>query len=66
MIAAAMRSHDEDWVPLSIIGHLHEVDPEFDPRTYGCPKLMDLLEKTGQFEVRRDAVPAVARMKRLR
>jgi len=28
MIAAAMRSHDEDWVPLSIIGsHLHEVDP---------------------------------------
>lgn len=60
MIAAAMRSHDEDWVPLSITGsHLHEVDPELDSRTYGSPKLMDLLEKTGQFEVRRDAVPAV-------
>ena len=67
LIAAAMRNHDEDWVPLSVIGsHLHEANPEFDPRTYGCPKLTDLLEKTGQFEVNREAVPAVARMKRLR
>ena len=67
MILAAMRNHDEDWVPLSVIGsHLHEANPEFDSRTYGYPKLTDLLEKTGQFEVRRDAVPAVARMKRLR
>ena len=67
MIAAAMRNHDEDWVPLSVIGsHLHAANPEFDARTYGCPKLTDLLEKTGQFEVKRDAVPAVARQKRLR
>ena len=67
MIVAAMRSHDEDWVPLSVVGsRLHEANPEFDSRTYGCPKLTDLLEKTGQFEVRRDAVPAVARLKRLR
>ena len=67
MILAAMRNHDEDWVPLSVIGsHLHEANPEFDSRTYGYPKLTDLLEKTGQFEVRRDAVPAAARMKRLR
>lgn len=67
MIVAAMRNHDEDWVPLSVIGsHLHAANPEFDPRTYGCPKLTDLLEKTGQFEVKRDAVPAVARQKRLR
>ena len=67
MIVAAMRNHDEDWVPLSVIGsHLHEANPEFDSRTYGCPKLTDLLEKSGQFEVRRDAVPVVARLKRLR
>ncbi len=67
LITAAMRSHNEDWVPLSVIGsHLHEANPEFDSRTYGYPKLTDLLEKTGQFEVRRDAVPAVARLKRLR
>ena len=67
MIVAAMRNHDDDWVPLSVIGsHLHEANPEFDSRTYGCPKLTDLLEKSGQFEVRRDAVPAVARLKRLR
>ncbi len=67
MIAAAMRNHDGDWVPLSVIGsHLHAANPEFDPRTYGCPKLTDLLEKTGQFDVKRDAVPAVARPMRLR
>ncbi len=67
MIVAAMRNHDEDWVPLSVVGsHLHETNPEFDSRTYGCTKLTDLLEKTGQFEVRRDTVPAVAPVKRLR
>ena len=67
MIAVAMRNHDEDWVPLSVIGsHLRAANPEFDPRTYGCPKLTDLLEKTGQFEVKRDPAPAVARQKRLR
>ena len=64
LITAAMRSHDEDWVPLSVIGsHIHAANPDFDARTYGCPKLADLLEKTGQFEVRRDRTPVVARQK---
>ena len=66
LIAAAMRNHDEDWVPLSVIGsHIHAANPDFDARTYGCPKLTDLLEKTGQFEVRRDQMPVVARQKKL-
>ena len=54
LIIAAMRTHDDDWVPLSVIGsHVRAANPEFDPRTYGCAKLVDLLEKTGQFEVKR-------------
>ena len=67
LIAAALRNQEEDWVPLSIIGsHIHEANSEFDPRTYGCAKLADLLVKTGQFEVNRSESPVRARMKRLR
>jgi hypothetical protein len=29
--------------------------PEFDSRTYGCAKLITLIEKAGCFEVRRDS-----------
>lgn len=66
LIAAAMRTHDDDWVPLSVIGsHVRSANPEFDPRTYGCTKLVELMEKTGQFEVKRNEVPVRARMKRL-
>ena len=66
LIRAAMRSHDDDWVPLSVIGsHVRAANPEFDPRTYGCTKLVDLMEKTGQFQVKRNEVPVRARMKRL-
>lgn len=67
LIAAAIRNQEEAWVPLSVIGsHIHEANPEFDPRTYGCAKLADLLEKTGQFEVVRNEPPVRARMKKLR
>ena len=66
LIRTAMQSYDDDWVPLSVIGsHVRAANPEFDPRTYGCVKLADLMEKTGQFEVKRDEVPVRARMKRL-
>ena len=67
LIMAAMRNHDDDWVPLSVIGsHLRAADPEFDPRTYGSGKLVDLMEKSGQFQVKRNEVPVRARIKRLR
>ena len=66
LIAAAMRTHDDDWGPLSVIGsHIRAANPEFDPRTYGCAKLVDLMQKTGQFEVKRNEIPVRARMKRL-
>ena len=64
LIAAAIRSRDEDWVPLSFIGHyVREANSEFDPRTYGCEKLTELIEKTGHFEVNHNDPPARARMK---
>ena len=65
LITAAMRSSDEeDWVSLGAIGsHIHESEPDFDSRTYGCAKLSDLLEKTGHFEVDRDVSPVRARLK---
>ena len=57
-----MRTHDDDWVPLSVIGsHIRAANSEFDPRTYGCAKLVDLMEKTGQFEVKRNEIPVRAR-----
>ena len=66
LIMTAMRSHDDDWVPLSVIGsNVRAAHPEFDPRTYGFRKLVDLMEASGQFEVRRNEVPVRARMKRL-
>ena len=57
---------DADWVPLNIMGsHVLTVNPKFDSRTYGGVKLVDLLEKTGQFQVKRNEVSVRARMKRL-
>ena len=66
LIIAAMRSSDEeDWVSLNLIGsHIHEAEPDFDSRTYGCAKLSDLLDKAGQFEVDREVSPVRARIKR--
>ena len=66
LIMAAMRNHDDDWVPLSVIGsHLRAANPEFDPRTYGSAKLVDLMEKSGNFQVKRNEVPVRARIRRL-
>ena len=38
---------------------------ETHPRTYGFRKLVDLMENSGQFEVKRNEVPVRARMKHL-
>ena len=66
LIKAAMRSTTMTGSPLSVIGsHVRAANPEFDPRSYGCAKLVDLMEKTGQFEVKRNEIPVRARMKRL-
>ena len=45
----------DGWYSLGAVGaRLCALMPEFDPRTYGCSKLVTLMEKLGTFEVRRD------------
>lgn len=52
--AIAQLEDEEGWVHLGGLGsRLLAMDPEFDPRTYGCAKLTTLIEKAGGFEVRR-------------
>jgi hypothetical protein len=54
MVIKAMRSIDPEgeWYQLGQLGQFIVRDnPDFDPRTYGSPKLSDLLQKTGAFEV---------------
>ena len=65
LVLDAMRTVEEEWVSLSVIGsHLHAANHDFDPRTYGCSKLSDLLERAGAFEVNRKKVPVRVRRKR--
>ncbi len=65
LVLEAMRTVEEEWVPLGLVGsHLHAASPDFDPRTYGCAKLSDLLEKAGAFEVDRSEPAHVRRMRK--
>jgi len=55
---------EEDWVDLAVVGHrLSNLAPDFDPRTYGCDKLLAVVEKSGKFLVERPSGRAV-RIKR--
>lgn len=52
--AIAQLEDEDGWVHLGGLGsRLLAMDPEFDPRTYGCAKLTTLIERAGGFEVRR-------------
>ncbi len=54
----------EDWVSLSAVGQrLKHLAPDFDPRTYGCDKLVTVIEKSGKFIVERPSSGGV-RVKR--
>ena len=45
---------EDGWVLLGTLGqHLANLASDFDPRTYGCPKLSDLVQKAGGFEIER-------------
>lgn len=53
----AMQSlnEDDDWYNLSALGsQINRETPDFDPRTYGSLKLGELLERTGQFELKKE------------
>ncbi|QYK41763.1 MAG: NYN domain-containing protein [Paracoccaceae bacterium] len=55
LIIAAMRAIDPDgeWYSLGQIGQfITQANPDFDTRTYGTPKLSDLVRKISRFEVK--------------
>lgn len=52
--AIAQLEDEEGWVHLGGLGsRLLAMDPEFDPRTYGCARLTTRIEQAGGFYVRR-------------
>ncbi|MFZ5781846.1 MAG: NYN domain-containing protein [Pseudomonadota bacterium] len=52
MKAVSQMDSEDGWVPLGVVGQqLGNVAPDFDPRTYGCRKLSDLVRQTGAFEM---------------
>jgi uncharacterized LabA/DUF88 family protein len=56
LVIKAMNSIDPEgeWFSLGQLGqYITRASPDFDPRTYGSPKLSDLLEKTGRFEIKK-------------
>ena len=56
LVIKAMDSIDREgeWFSLGQLGqYITRANPDFDSRTYGSPKLSDLLAKTGRFELRK-------------
>jgi hypothetical protein len=54
MAALTQLEDSGGWYFLGAVGNrLAALMPDFDPRTYGCPKLLTLIEKSNAFEVRR-------------
>ena len=52
---AQLDEDDDGWVTLGGVGQrLLALAPDFDPRTFGHGKLVALVERTGQFDVRRE------------
>lgn len=55
LVIKAMKTIDPEgeWYGLGVVGQtIQQANPDFDPRTYGAPKLSDLLRKVSRFEVR--------------
>lgn len=49
----AQEEAEDGWVNLGTVGkQLLNLAPDFDPRTFGFRKLIDLVRKTNQFEIR--------------
>ena len=66
LIRTALSQMDDQngWYMLSEVrNRLQVLKPDFDPRTYGCPKLVTLVEKSGSFEIRRNHLTVFIRAK---
>lgn len=56
IIAKAMEEleDDEGWASLGAVGQrIPGIAPDFDPRSYGCPNLSTVVNKSGGFELRK-------------
>lgn len=54
----------EHWYHLGAVGSIiANLTPDFDPRTYGCRNLVTLVERSGEFEVRRNNLTVHIRLK---
>ena len=50
--AFEMAVGQDGWARLDVMGNaIYQVDPGFDPRTYGFRKLSDLVRQSGAFEI---------------
>ena len=57
----------DGWYALGTVGaRLANLMPDFDSRTYGCSKLLTLVENTSEFEVRRDDLRVYIRPRKKR
>ena len=56
LIAKAMEDCDDDgWVHLGTVGsRILAAAPDFDSRSFGCPNLSTLVQKSGGFEIRKE------------
>lgn len=66
LIVAAMRAIDPEgeWFSMGQIGqYITQGTPDFDTRTYGAPKLSDLIRKLPRFEVRQEGTQLQVRDK---
>lgn len=51
LISKAMIEDEDGWATVSPIGQrLPSITPDFDPRNYGCKKLIELIRATEAFE----------------
>ncbi|WP_272952372.1 OST-HTH/LOTUS domain-containing protein [Sphingobium yanoikuyae] len=67
LIRTALAQLDDldSWHSLGAVGsRLNVLLSDFDPRTYGCSKLLSLIEKSGAFNVRRDDLRVYIRPKK--
>ncbi|WP_260924752.1 NYN domain-containing protein [Novosphingobium sp. 9] len=66
LIRTALGQLDDadGWYSLSSVGaRLNMLSPDFDSRTFGCTKLVTLIEKAGMFEIKRDPLRVSIRLK---
>jgi hypothetical protein len=67
MIRTTLAQLDDlgGWYFLGAVGtRLNALMSDFDPRTYGCAKLVTLIEKSGAFEIRRENLQVFIRLKK--